>query len=349
MSGRRGPSRSRLVTAVVVAALIAAAFALPYVLGSYYISLLSLALVAAILASSINVLAGNAGLISLGHAGIAAASGYGLAWAYRQGWELGGQLAMAAVLTVVSSVIYGLISMRTRGIGFLMVTLAAGMVVYGMAYRWSSVTGGTNGLPGIRRPGGIGEYWQFYFLALAAFLLLTGALVVVGRSSFGLTLRGIRDSESRMVSLGYNVPLYKFGGMLVSGAVAGIAGVLSVWHSEYISPVAAGFPASATAMIMVALGGIGSVLGPLVGAVLVIGFQHVLSSGFERWSTLLGILFILSVIFAPQGIVGGVGDLVRRIRRRSGPSRPEARAVELHPVVHEPVAHERDTNRKDDR
>lgn len=343
MIGRRRPSAWTIAGWAIGGVLVVAAFVFPYVLGSYYISLLSLALVAAILASSINVLAGNAGLVSLGHAGIAAAAGYGLAWAYRQGWELWAQLGMAALLTVLASVVYGLISMRTRGISFLMVTLAAGMVVYGMAYRWSSVTGGTNGLPGIRRPEGISEYWQFYFLVLIAFLAVTGALVVVGRSSFGLTLKGIRDSESRMVSLGYNVPLYKFGAMLVSGVVAGIAGVLAVWHSEFISPVVAGFQESAISMIMVALGGIGTVLGPLVGAILVTGFQHVLSSVFERWSTLLGILFILSVIFAPQGIVGGVSDLVRRIRRRSGAPRPEVLAVEFQPVVPK----HRDTSRKD--
>lgn len=328
----------------VIGVLVAVSCVFPYVLGSYYISLLSIALVAAILASSINVLAGNVGLVSLGHAGIAAASGYGLAWAYRQGWDLWGQLGMALLMTVLASVIYGLISMRTRGISFLMVTLAAGMIVYGMAYRWSSVTGGTNGLPGIRRPAGISEYWEFYFLVLVAFLVITVALVIVGRSSFGLTLKGIRDSETRMVSLGYNVPMYKFGAMLVSGAVAGIAGVLAVWHSEFISPVSAGFQASAMSMIMVALGGIGTVLGPLVGAVLVVFFQHVLSSVFERWQTLLGILFILSVIFAPQGIVGGVHDLARRIRRRAAPTRPEVLAVE-----HFPTPKHRSKTRKDKR
>ena len=333
-----------IIRGAVIAVLLVVAIVLPYVLGSYYVSLLSLALIAAILASSINVLAGNAGLVSLGHAGIAAASGYGLAWAFRQGWDLWGQLGMALLLTAITSVIYGLISMRTRGISFLMVTLAAGVVVYGMAYRWSSVTGGTNGLPGIRRPEGVAEYWQFYFLVLVSFLVVTAALIVVGRSPFGLTLKGIRDGETRMVSLGYNVPLYKFGAMLVSGAVAGLAGVLAVWQSEFISPVAAGFQESAISMIMVALGGIGTVLGPLVGALLVTFFQQVLSSSFERWSTLLGILFILSVIFAPQGIVGGVSDLARRLRRRSGRPRPEATAVELHPEVPN-----HNTSRKDKR
>lgn len=310
-------SRRTMVVGAIVAALVVMAYGVPYVLSSYYVSLISLALVAAILASSINLLAGNAGLISLGHAGISASAGYALAWSYRQGWDVGAQLGLALTLTLIASIIYGLISMRTRGVPFLMVTLAAGMVVYGMAYRWSSVTGGLNGISGVRRPPGIALYWQFYFLVVTLFLVVTFALIVVSRSPFGLTLRGIRDSESRMVSLGYNVPLYKFGAMLLSGLVAGIAGVLTVWHSEFISPTVAGFQESAVSMIMVALGGTGTVLGPLVGAALVTGFQHVLSSSFERWSTLLGILFILSVIFAPQGIVGGIAALFRRRARRA--------------------------------
>jgi branched-chain amino acid transport system permease protein len=328
-------TRERALRLLPVVILLAIAVAAPYLVASYYVSLLSLALVAAILATSINFLAGNAGLVSLGHAGIAATAGYGLAWAFRQGWDVGAQLAVAAVMTLIASVIYALISMRTRGIFFLMVTLAAGMVVYGMAYRWSSVTGGTNGIPGVRRPPLLAEYWQFYFLVLGVFVIVTLALIVVSGSSFGLTLRGIRDSESRMVSLGYNVPAYKFAAMVMSGVVAGIAGVLAVWQSEFISPVVAGFLESANGMIMVALGGLGTVFGPLVGAVLVTGFQQVLSSVFERWSTLLGVLFILSVIFAPQGIVGGVSDLGRRLARRrprSVTEDPSAPENPLHPL-----------------
>ncbi|MGX5682873.1 branched-chain amino acid ABC transporter permease [Schumannella luteola] len=316
-------TRARLLRVIPLAILLAAAIAAPYVIGSYYVSLLSLTLVAAILATSINFLAGNAGLVSVGHAGIAATAGYAVAWSYRQGWEVGAQLGLAAAITVVTSVIYGLISMRTRGIFFLMVTLAVGMVVYGMAYRWSSVTGGTNGIPGVRRPEAIAEYWQFYFVVLAAFVVITLALIVASASPFGLTLRGIRDSESRMVSLGYNVPAFKFAAVVMSGLVAGVAGVLAVWQSEFISPVVAGFAESANGMIMVALGGMGTVFGPLVGAVLVTGFQQVLSSVFERWSTLLGVLFILSVIFAPQGIVGGVTELGRRMSRRKRPPSSE--------------------------
>lgn len=307
----------RLVITGVVAVV---AIVAPYVVSNYYVTLLSLILATALLATSVNMLAGDAGLFSLGHAGIAAAAGYGLAWASRQGFDLLGQLLVAGLLTLIASAIYGLISMRTNGVFFLMVTLAAGMVCFGMAYRWSSVTGGDNGLTGIRRPELIGEYWQFYFFVLLTFVLVTVALIRVSRSPFGLALRGIRDSESRMRSLGYNVPGYKFVGVMLSGVVAGIAGILLVWQTEFISPSFAGFEASALALVMIVLGGIGTTMGPLVGTAVVLTISQVLSTYVDRWPTILGVLFIASVILAPEGLIGGIRALASRVRERYRPT-----------------------------
>src|SRR5690606_5937459 len=245
-----------------------------------------------------------------------------LAWASRQGFDLLEQLLVAGLLTLIASAIYGLISMRTNGVFFLMVTLAAGMVCFGMAYRWSSVTGGDNGLTGIRRPELIGEYWQFYFFVLAVFVLVTLALRRVSRSPFGLTLRGIRDSPSRMRSLGFNVSAYKLAAIIMSGFVAGVAGMLLVWHSEFISPSAAGFQASALALIMVVVGGAGTTFGPLIGAAVVVLIQQVLSTYFDRWPTVLGALFILVVILSGRRFLRGWTS--RRRRRRSQGSTPNA-------------------------
>jgi branched-chain amino acid transport system permease protein len=305
---------------VVLGVVGAIAIVLPYVVSNYYVTLISLILATALLAASVNMLAGDAGLFSLGHAGIAAAAGYGLAWASRQGFDLIGQLLIAGLLTLIASAIYGLISMRTNGVFFLMVTLAAGMVCFGMAYRWSSVTGGDNGLTGIRRPELIGDYWQFYFFVLLAFVLITAALIRVSRSPFGLALRGIRDSESRMRSLGYNVAGYKFVGVMLSGVVAGLAGILLVWQTEFISPSFAAFEASALALVMIVLGGIGTTLGPLVGAAVVITISQVLSTHVDRWPTILGALFIASVILAPEGLIGGMRALASRVRARNRPT-----------------------------
>ncbi|WP_164737309.1 branched-chain amino acid ABC transporter permease [Georgenia sp. SYP-B2076] len=300
----------------------------PYTVTSFYTSLASLILISAILAASVNLLAGHGGLLSIGHAGIAAASSYGYAWAIHAGWSVLGAIGMAAVLTLGVSLVFGLMAMRTSGIFFIMVTLALGMVVFGLTFRLASITGGENGLSGIRRPGFISEYWQFYFLCLAAFVACTVALWVVARSPYGTSLRGIRDSESRMLSLGYQISRYKLGGMMISGSVAGIAGLLAVWHSQFISPTSAGFGRSALIVVIVILGGVGTTFGPLVGAAVVMWIENVLSSSVERWPTLLGLAFILVIVFAPQGIVGGARELVFRRRARRSVSPPELESVD---------------------
>ncbi|HEY9522872.1 MAG TPA: branched-chain amino acid ABC transporter permease [Thermopolyspora sp.] len=305
---------ARALPRLLVPALLAAGIAVPYVLRSYAVSLISLAFIAALLAASVNMLAGQMHLVSVGHAGIAASASYAVAWAHNHGHGYGAQLALAALLTLAVSVVYALTSMRTSGIFFLMVTLALGMVVFGLAYRMSQVTGGENGLSGMRRPPMFAETWKFYYLTLAALVLAVAALWVVTRSPFGLVLRGIRDSETRMTSLGYSVPAYKFAAILMSGAVAGLAGVMAVWHAEFVSPSSAGFLRSALTVIMVILGGVGTILGPILGAGIVIWTENVLSTYVERWPTVLGLIFIVVVLFAPKGIVGALQDLVARRR-----------------------------------
>ena len=305
---------TRTRRAVILAALGAVAIALPYVAPSYYVSIATLVLGSAVLAASVNMLVGEVELFSLGHAGIAAAAAYGLAWASGQGYDHGGQLLVALVMTIIASVVYGLISMRTTGVFFLMVTLAAGMVCFGMAYRWSSVTGGDNGITGIRRPAFVAEYWQFYFLALVVFLVVTFALHRLSISPLGLTLRGIRDSQSRMQSLGYRVAAYKFTAVVMSGVIAGLAGVVLVWHHEFISPSFSGFQASALALVMVVLGGAGRLYGPLVGAAIVVLIQQVLSTYVERWPTVLGVIFILAVIVVQRGLPERVRQAFRSRR-----------------------------------
>jgi branched-chain amino acid transport system permease protein len=236
--------------------------------------------------------------------------------------DVGGQVTIALSVTIVVSLAYGVLSMRTSGIYFLMVTLAVGMVVFGLAYRLSFVTGGENGITGIQRPAFIGDYWTFYWFILGIFVLTTLLLWVVGRSPFGASLRGLRDSESRMRSLGYSVASYKLGAFMISGTIAGLAGLLSVWHTHFISPSAAGVHRSVLLIVMVILGGVGTTFGPLIGAAVVVLVENVLSNEIERWPTILGLIFILVILFARAGIVGSIQKLVRRIRRRRSGAPP---------------------------
>jgi len=288
------------------------AIAVPFVLPPYLVTLLSLVFIAGLLASSVDLLAGQGGLVSIGHAGIAATAAYGVAWGTVESAGLPAQLGLALVATLLVSAVYAVTTMRTRGIVFLMITLALGIVVYGLALKLSTITGGQNGLTGISRPELLASPTTFYLLTVAVFVAAAGFRVVVARSPFGLVLRGTRESESRMSSLGYSVAGAKFVAVMLSGLLAGIAGVLIVWQAEFISPNIASFSRSAMAVVMVILGGTGTMLGPLVGAGIVVGTEHWLSSYVERWPTLLGLVFIAVVLFAPGGVVGAFS------RRRGG-------------------------------
>lgn len=294
----------------------------PYTLPSYLVGLLSLVAIATLFAASINLLA-EAGLVSAGHAGISAAAGYGLAYATEHGLSWPVALLAAAGVTVVVSLIYAVTSMRTATIYFLMVTLALGMVVFGLAYRMNQITGGENGLSGIDRPPAVDDYWRFYFFCVAVLTVALAALWVINRSPFGMSLRGIRDSESRMRSLGYNVAALKFVAFLLSGAFAGVSGVLSTWYTEFISPVSAGFLRSALGIVMVILGGVGTLLGPLAGAAIVVVTENVVSGWVERWQTVLGLVFIVVVLFVPQGLGGLVAQAAGRLPGVRTASRPQ--------------------------
>lgn len=316
-------TRGGLLNLGLLAALLVVAALLPYLGASgFTISMVTTILIAATLASSVNFLAGQGGMVSLGHAGIAAASAYGAGFASKQGFDPGIQLLFALGMTLAVSFVYGLLSMRTSGIYLLMVTLAVGMLIYGLAFRMSTITGGENGISGIARPQWMGPYWVYYYVVLACFVLATAALWIVGSSPFGAGLRGVRDSESRMRSLGYSVRGYKLGAFMMSGTVAGLAGLLAVWHTNFVSPSSAGVDRSVHLIVMVILGGVGTLLGPLIGAAIVVLVENVLSSYIDRWPTLLGLIFILVILFARAGIAGSVRKLVRHLRRTRGAARP---------------------------
>ena len=296
--------------------------------SGYQVSLASTVLIAAILAATVNFLAGDGGMASLGHGAIAAAAAYGAGWASMQGYSVTVQVIVAMGVGITTTLVYGLLSMRTNGIYFLMVTLAVGMVVFGLAYRLSSVTRGENGITGIQRPELLAEPWAFYLFVVVSFALVTLALLVVSRSPFGAGLRGVRDSESRMRSLGYYVPAFKLVAFMISGTIASYAGLLSVWHTHFVSPSSAEVHRSVLLIVMVILGGLGTTMGPLVGATIVVLVENVLSNSVERWPTVLGVIFVLAILFARSGLVGSATKLAKRLRDRRSTGRSPDDAVD---------------------
>jgi len=197
-----------------------------------------------------------------------------------------------------------------------MITLALAQVLWGIAFGWKSFTGGDDGLPGIPRPSA-GLPWsltggvRFYYFALVVFVLATALLWLIVHSPFGRALVGIRESERRMDVLGYNTWAHKYVAFVLAGALAGVAGTVFVFFNGFVSPAYLSVVFSAMALIMVILGGAGTLLGPAIGSAVIVGLESTISAYTERWLLVLGLIYVGVTLFAPAGLVG----LLRRRAR----------------------------------
>lgn len=273
-------------------------------------------LIFAIFASSLNVLVGYAGLPSLGHAAFFGGGAYAAAIAAeRLGSDqlplsLAAGIAGAALLAVV----VGFFAVRAIGIFFLMLTLALAQMVFALAYQATDLTGGSNGFSGVHRPKLFGVDFSaatdLYVLVSVVFLLVMLLLWRVTTSTYGRTLVGVRENERRMRALGYDTRTLKLSAFVLAGAVAGIAGALSSYEFRFVSPNDVALGTSVTGFVMVLIGGAGTLLGPVVGAAVVLLIERALPSQIPA-QIVLGVLFILFVVFARQGIVGAARSLLR--------------------------------------
>jgi branched-chain amino acid transport system permease protein len=299
--------RRALLAAAAIAVLALVAPLLP----AYPLTLLTQALIVGILAMSLDVLLGYTGLTSLGHAAYFGVGAYAVAimTTERQA-GLVACLVMGVLLAAGTAAIFGLLAIRATGTYFLMITLALGMVIWGLAFRWVSLTKGDNGIAGVPRPS-LGAldmsaplaFFYFSLVAAAVAWMLMGLLVV---SPFGLGLRGIRGSESRMLALGYNVWLHKYAAFVLSGVFAGFAGTLWAYYNGFVSPNDVQLVTSVETLLMVALGGSGTLIGPALGAGVIVFLKNFVSVYTKRWLLILGGVYIGVILFAPNGIVGAL-------------------------------------------
>lgn len=310
--------RPRAIKLAGLAAVIVVALAWPYMASTFDVNLVTQMLVFGLFALSINIISGFGGMVTLGHAAFLAVAGYALAiFTTRSGYPLGVAMLLAMLVTVAVAAVFGLLAVRTRGTYFVMITLAEGMIVWGLAQRWSDLTGGDNGIAGVPQPSFTGEYWQYYYFVLAVVIVCTVLVARFVASPFGLSLKGIREAEDRLGALGYNVTLHKVVAFTVAGAFAGVAGMLLAMYNNFFAPTDAFFLTSAKGLLMSILGGVATLSGAFVGAVIVVFIQSSLSSSIERWQTLLGVIFVLVILLAPDGIVGTWSRVVwARIVRR---------------------------------
>jgi branched-chain amino acid transport system permease protein len=322
MSRRRFLSGTGLALGLIFLAVVAR------MLPTYYTGLLTEALILGLFAMSLNLLLGYTGLPSLGHAAYFGAAAYTMAILSLRVAQSCWVSASAGVgASLIIAALYGLLALRTAGVYFMMITLALTQVLWGIAYGWRTMTGGDDGLPGIARPDlgalfpwSLQDPANFFTAVLIIFVVVAAALYLVVHSPFGYTLRGIRESEPRMSCLGYNVWLHKYVAMLIAGGVAGIAGILFAYYHGFVSPTELSLVVSAEALLMVIVGGAGTLFGPAFGAGVVVFLRNVVSAYTERWLLVLGLIYLLVVLFAPHGIVGALqAGLPSWLYRRAKP------------------------------
>jgi branched-chain amino acid transport system permease protein len=286
---------------------------LPLTLQPYYISVATQILIFALLAMSVDILAGYTGRTPLCHGAIFGASTYVTIYtASILAYPLAASLALGVLAATAIAALFGLLAVRTSGVYFLLLTLALGLIVWGICLRWTQVTGGENGIRGQLRSGMLAGAIPLYLIVAGVAAILCFAMWRFVNSPFGLTLRGIMDSESRMASLGYSVPVHLTVAFTVSGFVAGIAGALYAIFNDFVSPSTVQLSQSVEALLMAIAGGIGTLIGSFAGAFLIIALQQAVSAFTERWLMVLGFTFILIMIFAPEGIVGKARLLLAR-------------------------------------
>ena len=294
--------------------------------GTFYINIASQILLYAILALGLNVLVGYAGLVSLGHAGLLGVAAYSAARILTGGHGHLAAVTGALALTLLAAGLYAALALRGTGIGFVMITLAIGQIVWGIAYRWISITNGDNGISVGARPSPFGlsltSPAHFYWATLVVFLAALGSMAILVGSPFGASLSGTRDQPRRMAALGFHVWMIRFLAFLLSGFWSGVAGLLFLYYNQFVSPQAVALIASAEALLMVIAGGSGTLLGPVVGAGLVVVMKNVASAYVERWNFVLGAIFVAIVVFMPEGLVPGAARLWRQAT-----TRPPARAA----------------------
>jgi branched-chain amino acid transport system permease protein len=296
----------------------------------FYINVASQILIAAVFAASLNILVGYGGLVSLGHASFFGLAAYAVALLTTR-WDYGHVTAIlfALVFSTMVAGVFGAMSLRATGITFLMITLALGQTLWGVAYRWADLTGGDNGITDVKRPVIFGvdliEPTAFY-LAMVGVLLATMAFLnVFVHSGLGMSLEGARDQPRRMRMLGHNVRMVQWLAFVIAGFLAAVSGICYVYYHSYIHPHSLGLATSAEALLMVIAGGVATLAGPLVGAVIVVVFKMVVSAYVTRWVMLLGVVFVLIVIFLPEGVVPGLIRLIRRFVRQGDQNDSSAR------------------------
>lgn len=314
----------------VLAALLVLLIVVPHS-GSFVVLLATRMLAFAILAMSVDLLLGFTGLSSMGQAAYFGVGAYLTAVLatklhFGLGWDFWIVVVLGILIGAALAALFGLFAIRASGVYFLMITLALGQCVWGLAYRWNSLTGGDNGINMTGRPNfglDLSNDVTFFYLVFAFFIVSLGMMYLLVRSPFGRSLEGIRERELRMQILGYNTWLHKYVAFIIAGGFGGLAGVLWAHTNGHVSPETVVLTTSVDSLLMVVLGGAGTLIGSVLGAAIVFGLREYLSTLVPWWQYALGGVYVLTILYLPMGMMG-IPALVRQ--RFKGRAKTEASA-----------------------
>ena len=300
---------------------------LPLLLPAYYTGLLIRIMVLIIFAMSLDLLMGYMGLTPLGHAAYFGVAGYTVALLNMRIFHGSSpflEFGSGILVSLLLAAILGLIVVRTKGVYFMMVTLALGAMFWGLAVKWQKLTGGADGIAGISRPQfAFLSFWNlsreldFFYFVFLLFGLSCLIIYLLVNSPFGHALVGIKQNGKKMEILGFNVWLHKYITFVIAGGFAGLAGILDVYYYRFVSPDILDVGNSIGALMAAILGGSGTLFGPVIGSALYVSLEQFISGYTERWVMVMGLLFILIVIFAPIGLSRLISNLWFSLRNRS--------------------------------
>lgn len=298
------------VRRLAIAVLVIGLLAFPFVAPEFFVVQIGIqSLFLGIVALSLNFLAGYGGLTSLAQVALYGVSGYTLAiLTVTHGWDWWLAVPLALLVAGLIAFIFALVSVRTQGIYFLMITLAMAMLVYYFADQDRLITGGHAGINGVRPPDIAGlslrDPTTFYYVALVVAVLTYLGLRYLVKTPFGLTLQALRDNPRRLQSLGYFVEFHRVVAFTLTGIIAGLGGILGAWYNGAISPGAIDLTRTINVLVLAVLGGLVYLEGAFVGAVFFTLVTNFASSFTDRYNTVIGLTFLLVALFLPQGLVG---------------------------------------------
>ena len=316
-------SGHRALSVTLIICLLGFLIAFPLFGEEFYVEILGKVFILSIFALSLTLLVGVTGLVSLGHAAYFGVAAYAAALLTPKSAAVSIWLLMPAsvLIATAAAILVGIFAIRTKGIYFIMVTLAFSQLFF-YIFHDTDAGGGSDGIYLNHRPTiNIGDYTlidlaaegRIYYLLLASLVLIYVFLKIILRSPFGKVLQGIKSNEQRMISMGYATFYYKLAAFAIAGGLAGFAGF---WHAVlfgFVTPELLAWHQSGNVLVMVILGGMGNIGGAIAGAVAFVGMQELFTDLTKHWQLLMGSVIVLAVLFMPGGIAavpGRIGNLI---------------------------------------